>query len=413
MSNYLLTSYEILSRIYREKTFSTEALYGALEKKENPELVQRIVLGTLEKNVELDYILSQLTEKKPKPAVQIIVKQGLYCLKYMNSLPDYAVINNSVELIKLVGKFQLSGFVNAVLKRAAKGDYAMPQDDGGDLYLSVKLCKPAWLISLMIKEYGREKGVEILSEPPCTLSHVRANHRLISDEGLEKTFSKCAVEYEKTDVGGYLLKITAPVKQMFADGVITYQSYTSMQAVKALDVKDGDRVLDLCAAPGGKSVLIAERNPKTEVVACDVYPHRVELVEKYAARMKIKNVFAAQNDATLFNPEYLGKFDRVLVDAPCSALGIIRKQPDVLLNRTNDDIRSLAALQIKIAENAVKYVKSGGKMVYSTCTVTNEENGDNVRRLLSDCSDVSLIGEKQYLPKGCIDGFYVAEFIKK
>lgn len=412
MGNYLLTSYEILSKIYREKTFSTEALYGALEKKENAELIHRIVLGTLERDVELNYILTQLTEKAPKPAVAIIVKQGLYCLKYMDSLPDYAVIDNSVELTKIVGKIQLSGFVNAVLKRAARGEYKLPAKDD-EKYLSVTLSKPEWLIKLLTEEYGSDEAIRILSEPPCTLSHIRANHRVITENGLEKLLTADDTEFVKTPAGGYGVRVTPTIKRLFAEGKITYQSPTSMLAVAALEVRDGMKVLDLCAAPGGKSVLIAERNPRAEVIACDLYPHRVVLIEKYASRMKIKNVFAAQNDATVFNPEYEGRFDRVLIDVPCSALGVVRKQPDILLNRKPSDINELAELQRKIAEMAVKYLKPNGKMVYSTCTITKEENEHNVQKILEANRTLTLVSQKQYLPDGLTDGFFVAEFIKK
>lgn len=410
MSNYLFSSYEILSKIYRDKTYSTEALYSALENKENPELIHRIVLGTLEKDVELSYVLFQLTKKPPKPSVAIVIKQGLYCLKYMDSLPDYAVINNSVELIKLLGKIPLAGFVNAVLNSAARGEYKMPEKDGSFGYYAVELSKPEWLIKLLSDEYGKEVALEILSTPNCTLSHIRANRRMMSDGELENLLKKEKIPFEKTEAGGFGVKVTPMIKGLFAEGKITYQSATSMLAAAALDVVDGMKVLDICASPGGKSVLIAERNPKAEVVACDLYPHRVTLIEKYASRMKIKNVFAAQNDATIFNPEYEGRFDRVLVDVPCSALGIIRKQPDILLNRKPDDINELASLQLKIAQNAVKYLKPNGKMVYSTCTVTKEENGDNVQKILKSNPELTLISEKQYLPDRLTDGFFVAVF---
>lgn len=421
MGTYLRSSYDILNKIYREKAFSTEALFKTLDKTENAELVHRLVLGVLDKNVELEYIISQLTEKMPKPAAVIVLKQGLYCLKYMNSLPDYAVIDGSVELIKHIGKRQLAGFVNAVLKKAARGEYQMPADDNSAFSLSIKYSKPQWLVEKLTADYGLDTAVKIIAEPPFALTHIRPNKLVWDKNRLEKYLNSIGAEFYPTAVGGFAVKLSPKIKQLFRDGKITYQSATSMYAVKALDVKNGMRVLDICAAPGGKSVLIAESNPDGEIIACDLYPHRVELINAYARRMNVKNIFPRDCDATIFNPEFEGRFDRVLVDAPCSALGIVRKQPDILLNRKPEDIDTLAELQLEILTNASKYLKKDGILIYATCTLTKEENGDNAARLLAADKTLKLIsvdlpdgenGTVQFLPDKETDGFYVAKFVK-
>jgi tRNA and rRNA cytosine-C5-methylases len=218
------------------------------------------------------------------------------------------------------------------------------------------------------------------------------------------------------------VKLTPEVKKLFKSGEITYQSVTSMKAIKALDVADGNRVLDLCSAPGGKSVLISELNPSGSVVACDLYPHRIELVAGYAKRMNAKNIETEILDATIYEHKFLNGFDRVLVDAPCSALGVTRKEPDILLNRKPDDIAELQRTQKLILSNAAKYLRRGGTLIYSTCTFTKEENSEVIADFLLHNEDFalkSIEGERandgtlQFYPKDEIDGFFIAKTVKR
>lgn len=418
MSNYLRTSYDILSKIYREKTFSTEALYGALENADDAPIVHRIVMGTIEKDTQLEYILSQLAEKSPKAAVKIIIKQGLYCLKYMDGLPDYAVINNSVELTKTLGKTGVSGFVNAVLKKAAAGQYEMPVKDSSLKSLSINYSVPEWIIRSYIKDFGLDKAVEILSAKTCEMTHIRINHIVFDDKSFISVLEKENAEFFKTEAG-FLTRVTPTIKKLFADGMITYQSATSIKAVDALGVINGQDVLDICSAPGGKAVLIAERDRSGTVTACDLHLHRVKLIGAYAKRMGVRNIVTMQMDATKYNSDFTDRFDRVLVDAPCSALGIIRKHPDILLNRKESDIGELAAIQLKILKEAAKYVKKGGLLVYSTCTLTKKENEDVLDKFEKTNPQlrpeiIEEYGEARhrFFPNNEIDGFFVAKYKK-
>ena len=207
---------------------------------------------------------------------------------------------------------------------------------------------------------------------------------------------------------------------MFNSGWITFQATSSIKAVKALNVKSG-KVLDLCSAPGGKAVLIAELSPESEVTACDLYKHRVELIDKYAKRMGVDNITSVQNDAVKLKKDWIGQFGYVLVDAPCSCFGTYKKHPDVFLNRDFSDSLKIAETQKRILENAIKYTKSGGTIVYSTCTLFNVENIDVVNSVLSndvglvnfdcDClpNDKSTI---RILPTDGSDGFFIAKLQK-
>lgn len=422
MGNYTKVSYDILSKIYREKTYSSLALYRVLEKEPEADLIYKIVLGVLDHNVELEYIISNLTQKSPQTAVKIILKQGIFCIKYMDSLPDYAVINNHVELTKIIGKKQVSGFVNAVLKKVARGEYSLPDEKNKIEYYNVKYSKPVWLVEKLIADYGENTAVNIMSAAPYELTHIRVNTLKISNSELENYLKSNDIEFLPSEAGGYLLKLTAKIKQLFNEGKITYQSITSMFAVSALDVKNHQKVLDICSAPGGKSALIAEQNCDGTVLACDLYPHRISLVNSYAKRMGIKNIQTQVMDATEFEPVMVKQFDRVLADVPCSALGIIRKQPDILLNRKSEDINDLKQLQLTILNNASAYLKKGGILVYSTCTITKEENTETVNEFLSQHPEFKLDkinlnyknnGTIQFLPAGAVDGFFIAKFVRE
>ncbi|MEG1613553.1 MAG: 16S rRNA (cytosine(967)-C(5))-methyltransferase RsmB [Clostridia bacterium] len=423
MSNYTRVCYDTLLKIYRDKAFSSITLYRALENEENADLIHKIVLGVLDQNIELEYIIKQLVKKPTQNSVEVILKIGIYCLKHLNGVPDYAVVNNCIELTKSIGKQAVSSFVNGVLRSAQRGEYTSLPDESDVLYyFSIKYSKPIWLVEKLLSDYGKEATENIISVKPYELSHIRPNKQFISLIELENYLKSFKIEYFTSPSQGFLVRVTPDIKKLFKAGKITYQSITSMFTVKALDVHNRQNVLDICSAPGGKAMLIAEQNPNGTVTACDLYEHRIELVSSYAKRMAIKNVETKIMDATIFEPKFVERFDRVLVDAPCSALGVIRKQPDILLNRLPSDILILQDLQKRILANASRYVKRGGVLVYSTCTITKEENIMVVEDFLAKNPEFSLSkidlnydndGYIQFLPAGAVDGFFIARFIKK
>jgi len=398
MNSYIEPSYNILCKVFKEKTYSARALSG--ENSLN-DAATRIVYGVLDKNIELEYIINSLCAKKPRESVKIILKIGAYCLLYMDNLPDYAIVNETVEFVKSLGKGGAAGFVNAVLMRVARREYKVlkPQDTG---YLSVKYSKPDWFIKRLFKEYG-EAARAILDEPQPDEEHIRINGAKTTLEAVKKTLAAQSIAFEQSAVGGLAVRNTDEVKAMFKCGLITYQSPSSMLAVQALAPRDGAKILDLCAAPGGKSVYIAELCPNSTVYACDLHKHRVELITAYKKRMGITNIKEMQHDALKFNAEFEGKFDFVLIDAPCSSLGTFRKHPDVFLRHDEKSIVELAALQQKILQNARRYVAKGGVLLYSTCTLFDAENKGVIKRFLE--SDAQFVLEKMPIPYDN-DGMY-------
>ncbi len=416
MNSYLEPSYKILSKIFKEKSYSTLAI----NQFETNDAVTKIVYGVLERNIELKYIIRQLCSKKPQTSVEIVLKEAIYCILYMNAIPNFAIVNETVELTKQIGKSGVSGFVNAVLKKVANGNFSMPTESDPN-FLSVKYSKPQWFVDLMEKTYGKEIAFQILCQKPFEKEHIRINTTLTTIDKVKETLTSNKVDFLESKVGGLVVKNTDIVKKMFAKGLITYQSPSSMLAVQGLGAKNGATVLDMCSAPGGKAIYIAELNPKSKVVACDLYGHRVELIKTYAKRMRISNVEPLQADATKLNEAFVGAFDYVLVDAPCSCLGTYRKHQDIFLNQNLDTISKMIETQRKILDNAVKYLKKGGILLYSTCTLTKEENQDNAKYLIENYDlknekmDIPFEndGTLQILPKKEYDGFFLAKFMKK
>lgn len=421
MRKHIDSAYKILSKVYQDGTYSNMAFLG----ERVSDMSTRLVYGTLEENVKIDYILSQLIEKKPQKSVLTLLKIGTYALLNLSDVPKFAIVSECVEVAKSNGKGGASGFINAVLKKVADGKYSLPKESDEN-YLSVTYSKPQWFCDKLEKQYGKEVARIILSAKSTTLEHIRINSRMATESDVEFLLKKNKTDFKKSDVGGYIVKANDTVRHMFDKGLVTFQSPSSILAVKALGVTDGAQNLDICSAPGGKAVYMSELCPHGKVVACDLYPHRVALIQKYKNRMHTPNVKAVQADACVLNDEWKNTFDFVLCDAPCSCLGTFKKHPDVFLNKDESCISELATTQRQILENAAKYLKVGGAMVYSTCTLFEEENENvvhdflekNVDFVLEHISGLEKIDGGKYLDnKGMIqilphdeyDGFFIAK----
>lgn len=421
MRKHIDSAYKILSKVYQDGTYSNMAFLG----ERVSDMSTRLVYGTLEENVKIDYILSQLIEKKPQKSVLTLLKIGTYALLNLTDVPKFAIVSECVEVAKSNGKGGASGFINAVLKKVADGKYSLPKESDEN-YLSVTYSKPQWFCDKLEKQYGKDIARSILSAKSTTLEHIRINSRMATESDVEFLLKKNKTDFKKSDVGGYIVKANDAVRHMFDKGLVTFQSPSSILAVKALGVTDGAQILDICSAPGGKAVYMSELCPHGKVIACDLYPHRVALIQKYKNRMHTPNVKAVQADACVLNEEWKDAFDFVLCDAPCSCLGTFKKHPDVFLNKDESCISELAATQRQILENAAKYLKVSGAMVYSTCTLFEEENENvvhdflekNVDFVLEHISGLEKIDGGKYLDnKGMIqilphdeyDGFFIAK----
>ena len=415
MRKYFDSALKILTKVFDDGSYSNRAL----STDKTADMTTKLVYGVLERNVEIEYVLSTLVKKQPKGKAYTLLKIGTYALMHLDNVPAFAVVSECVEVAKSNGLHGQSGFVNAVLKRVSRKEYRLPKPTDKN-YLSVKYSLPQWFIDQLFLEYDKDEVQALLESDVTTEESIRINTNTDIKEVTDK-LDKAKVKYTFGECGTILASAdNRAVKDMFNSGWITFQATSSIKAIKALNAKGG-KVLDLCSAPGGKAVLIAELSPESEVTACDLYKHRVELIDKYAKRMGVDNITSIQNDAVKLKKEWIGQFDYVLVDAPCSCFGTYKKHPDVFLNRDFSDSLKIAETQKKILQNAIKYTKSGGTIVYSTCTLFNVENIDVVNSVLSndvglvnfdcDClpNDKSTI---RILPTDGSDGFFIAKLQK-
>lgn len=416
MNNAFLRSFDTLRQIYTERTFSSLALNKTLNfcKQQDKALVTKIVYGVLDNDIKLEYVISSFVKKMPKGDTLLFLKIGAYCLMEL-SLPVYTVVNDVAELSKLSEDRRIVGFVNATLKSIANNiksfdDY--PSDEISRL--SIQCSYPEWAFKKLVKDYGLDVAKQIV----CCAPDNRTTARFVDQVDTNYISEKYGVAAEKSPfddafyIKGNLTNL---------DGSFTVQSLSSMAIARICADKLGDSFLDCCAAPGGKSVYVKQLCPSVKVTSCDVHPHRVELIDSYAKRMGVElNVCC--KDMTQYYAEFDSAFDVVLCDAPCSGFGVLNNRPDIKLFRENKDISDLMKLQYAIVSNCDQYVKVGGYLIYSTCTVFDNENGQTVRKFLKEHTnftyDVIRLPEfpsadgqpyYQFLPyKDGVQGFFVA-----
>ena len=405
MINYLSDALQVLSEVYLDKKYVNVALTHI---RTNP-LTTKIIYGVIENEIQLEDIISQLVAKQPDKRIKIILKIGIYLLLYTDNIPQYAIVNESVNLTKKIGKQGLSGFVNSVLKKVSRKEYEVKND------LGISCSKPDWFINKIREDYDNETVERIIKARPEIREHIRENRN--KPIGIEEEFTKRKIEYEKTQVGGYYVKLDGYVKELVHNGNCTIMSPSSMLTCQVFNIDKNKKLLDLCSAPGGKAIYLSELSAGTSnITACDIHFHRLNLIESYTKKMKTKNIIVEKNDAMQFNPEYENQFDYVLLDAPCSCMGTFLKHPDVFLNKELIDIKTLANNQKKMADNAVRYLKKGGLLVYSTCTIFKEENGEVAdyigEYLKEDYSNCIIKDRYVSLFDKYHEGFFIARFIK-
>lgn len=425
MRKYIFEAHAALKRIYLSGSYSDESIGRG----EVSSLATKLTYGVLENDVRLEYILSQCVQKKPKADVWILLKLGAYSLENLTDIPAYAIVSECVEVAKrLKDAAGASGFVNAVLKRVSSRGYTLPATGDPD-YLSIATSKPKWFVDRLIKEYGMQAAQDALFEQSDGLEHIRANSRRATLDDIAAKFDEAGEAYARTDVGGMQVRVSDLVKKLFADGLVTYQSPSSMLAVQALGIREGADILDMCSAPGGKAVYMSELDRSGRIVACELHSFRLRQLQNYAERFGADNIMPVLADASKPNPRWKDAFDYVLVDAPCSCFGTFKKHPDVFLRRGEKEVSELAKTQKAILKNAALCVKKGGAIVYSTCTLFDEENADVVKGMLTGGRFVlehidgldGIDGGKyaqndgsiRILPHGIYDGFYIAKLRRK
>lgn len=384
-NNVRIQSVKIIYQVRYQQGYSNLLIQNSKVKDIDRNLLAEIVYGTLSDYDGLMYQLSPFIKgKKVDDWVEILLLTAIFQMTQLDKIPTRAVIYESVEIAKKVGNKGIANFVNGVLRNISRKG-VRKVDDIKDINrkLQIKSSMPQWLINDLIESYGQsevEKMIESLKQPSHVSSRITdlsiSNEKMIEqlkDEGFDvrqSEVSPCGIVGEKGFLAG---------SQKFLEGKLTIQDESSMLVAPALDIKPDHLVLDACSAPGGKTTHIAsylDANQGGKVIALDIHQHKLDLVEQNVRRMNLENVVETkQLDARDAYKEFDNQsFDRILVDAPCSGLGIIRRKPEIKFNKTKKDIENLNKIQLEILESLVPLLKPGGKIIYSTCTIVPEEN---------------------------------------
>lgn len=389
-----------------------------------------LVYGTVEKRITLDYVISQFSSKpieKLEPKVLDILRLGAYQILFLDRVPDSAACNESVELAKFYTHKGTSGFVNGVLRSISRGKNAIEYPPKDTLeYLSVKYACPIWLCEMWERDYGREKCERILTGINCNPRITLRTNTLRTDrESLKKRLAADGIESAETKLStnGLILDEFTPIGEVtaLAEGLCFVQDEASQICTEAVGARPGDTVIDTCSCPGGKSFGIAmSMKNKGSIISFDLHESKLSLVKRGAEKLGIDIISVSVQNGTRPREEFIGKADRVLCDVPCSGLGVIAKKPD-LRHKSAKDIENLPEIQYSILDAASRYVKTGGRLIYSTCTLNKRENEENRVRFLKEHSEFSETVQDMPFGRSEItlfpdeqgtDGFYIAAFIK-
>lgn len=408
--------------------------YQFLEKKERS-FITRVTEGTLEHMMEIDYILDQFSKvkvKKMKPVICNIMRSAVYQMKYMDSVPVSAACNEAVKLAVRKGFGNLRGFVNGVLRNVARNLDQIEYPTEPLKRLSIQYSMPEWILNLWLKAYDSDIVEQMLQAfQRETLLTIRCNLRMVTPKQLKEHLEAEGVTVKVHPYLEYAFHISGfdylGDLESFQNGEFSVQDISSMLVSELAGPKEGDYVIDVCAAPGGKSLHMAEKlNGSGHVEARDLTEYKVGLIQENIERTGLSNVEAVQQDALIFDETSVGKADIVLADLPCSGLGVLAKKTDLKYKATKEGADSLAKLQREMLKNVQAYVKDEGKLVYSTCTINPAENMDNVHWFLNEYPEFELIDihgslceelQKDVKENGCIqllpgvhqsDGFFLA-----
>ncbi len=408
MKSARLCAFEILDGVIRNNAYSNIAVDKSARELSAADraFVSQLVFGVIERRLTLEYIVSQFLTQRTKPKVKIILYIGAYQLYYMDKVPASAAINETVKLCTDAGAEFFKPLVNAVLHKIDKNRIDTDSIENEEIRYSC----PQSLINMWIKQYGGEAAksiLETLNEKPPVFA-VPNTLFLDSDELIYELMLE-GVECEKA---GDIVKILSPLNiaksKSFERGLYHIEDMSSYLCAMALGAEEGDTVIDVCSAPGGKAFTIAQSmNGKGKVYALDIHPHRVELIKQGAERLSLSNIITAVNDAEKYNSD-LPMADKIICDVPCSGFGVIRRKPEIRYKEL-DSVKDLPELQYNILLTSSKYLKASGRLIYSTCTLNKKENEKVVERFIEENPGFVLVSTNTVIPsKDGGDGFFHA-----
>lgn len=408
-------------------------------------LATELVYGTIKNQLKLDWIIRQFVKKAGQLEIgpRLLLRMAFYQLLFLDRIPPSAVTNEAVKIAKKNFHQGIAGLINGVLRSYLRdpAKVVWPDEENDPLtYLEVIYSHPRWMVERWLKRYGFEntRGICRFNNMPADL-WIRTNTLRIDKKGLKDvlTLEGCSVDESKKVPEGLLLQVSPAIGSMesFKKGLFTVQDESSMLVAHVVRPEEGSELLDVCAGPGGKTTHLAQlMNNKGEILACDVHQHRLKLIEENAERMGIEIIRTIIQDATEIDHLHFRRYNLILVDAPCSGLGVLRRRPDSRWRKSPEDIKTMAEIQKKIMEKVIKVLAPGGRVIYSTCTMEPEENQELIKKVLEENPDLRPLdlteflpytpeneeelselkaGYRQYLPfKDDMEGFFIAGFLK-
>lgn len=420
----------VLLQIWEEGAYTAIALNRVLRQAKLEEQDRRfateLVNGAVKARGTLDFILGQMVDRplqKLEPVIRHILHLGLFQIFYLDRIPDSAACNESVNLSKKFSHKGTDKFVNGVLRNSIRQKVALCERIQEDV--SLRLSHPRWLLQRWRKQFGEEEAEALCrwDNEPASLC-LRVNTLMTARDAFLQDLREfgCEGEVSLWCPDGIVITRSPGLPALLQTFPHSFyvQDESSMLPAMLLHPKAGEQILDMCAAPGGKTTHIAAlMENKGRVTACDIYPHKLKLIEENAKRLKLDNIKTELQDGTVLREEWIGKFDRVLVDAPCSGLGVLRRRAEARWTKREKDLREFPVLQQRILENASRYVKTGGFLVYSTCTLEENENGKQIDNFLQNHREwkqagfvhprsKEMVKELQLYPqRDGVDGFYL------
>lgn len=380
-------------------------------------LAAALVYHTLDHLLTIDYYLAHFVKGAQKPVIRGILRLGVCELLFL-STPAHAALNESVTLTKEVGKSGLSGFVNAVLRNIDRSRASLPAFPAEPVArLSIQYSYPEWIVREWVTRFGEAETEALLSRPQSAIE-VRAQYPFTREELLAALPVKSTINSIDENSLSLESGFDLASNPLFMEGKFTVMGESAMLACRALGDMRGKRVLDACAAPGGKSAYLASLMKNDIILTCfELHPHRKELLDKTLARLHV-SAETLVKDAAEYDPAFEAAFDDVLIDAPCSGLGLLGDKPDIRYSKTDTDITALVEIQKRILEACARYVKPNGVLVYATCTISLRENEEQIAAFLREHKEFALEqipislandGQIQLLPHvHNTDGFYIA-----
>lgn len=415
-------AFKVLMDIEKNRSYADIALKRYLNKTpldpRDRALATELVYGVVERRNTLDYVIASLSSKKSKPDIRAlnVLRMGLYQVMYLDKIPPSAACDQAVELAKKHCGIGISKFVNAIIRSYLRNGVEFPEESRQPVkYLALKYSHPEWMVERLLKDYDYQFVRDFLdANNRKAETCVRVNTLKISaedlmlvleDEGFETKRGKYAAEAVYVQGVKGIEKLNS-----YKDGLFHVQGESSMLVSHMLDPQPGEFIVDVCGAPGGKATHIVQlMDNKGTVVARDIYQHRVDLIHRNCKRLGVTIVKPQLYDAKVLDKDMVDKADRVLVDAPCTGYGVIRKKPDIKWYRNPEDESELVNVQRRILYNASRYLKKGGLLVYSTCTVTRRENEEQVKGFLLENQDFEWESSLSLYPHvHGLDGFFIS-----